>query len=321
MSVHFEIFMKNYWNKFDTKALHFLMYKHISQKKWKQIDRFFRIFRFNFKFQNVFEKIKFLNEHLRSIFKFYWSVDIHLIVNENIQRFMNKINEIINISSKSMIENFKIWILINVEYVFDWMFHVKNDKKNSVNLNKIFVNMKFFKIQIVVFDFVNQKNIKKNFRHVIWVNNFFIDVSLFSELKKKKFEIADIAKITKIVREKNETNYEIAVQKRQLKKLNKNLNNKLSEFRTKYDVQLDWKALYENLNKNEQILQFAWKDQKIVLFMTIIWNDQNIVIRNRKDLQIQLLMLVLIEQFLKKNNARSVQYLQLLIVIIITWMM
>ena len=131
MKIHVENRMKNYWNTNDIKSLHFIVIKYIELNKWEQIDRFFRTFKSMSK-QNVFVKIDELSEHLRIFFKLYWIFDIHFIVDENIQRFMKQIDEIVNISSKSISKNFKIWILINFDYVLNWLYHVKNDKKKSL---------------------------------------------------------------------------------------------------------------------------------------------------------------------------------------------
>ena len=108
-------------------------------KRWQQINRFFHLILLNTIHQDVFQKIDRFNEHFRVSFKLYWNIDTHLIVDKCIQRFINEFDVIVHISSKSKSENYKIWILVNDNYVLNWLYHVKNDKKNFVNLNSVYV--------------------------------------------------------------------------------------------------------------------------------------------------------------------------------------
>ena len=129
MKLHFENRVKNYWNSDSSmNSLHILITQHIVLVRWQQIDRFFHIFEHSEE-KNVYQKIDHLSEHLRQFFKTYWIAKTHLTVDETIQRFMSRASETINISSKSVSENFKIWVLVNAEYVMNWC---KTRIRNSI---------------------------------------------------------------------------------------------------------------------------------------------------------------------------------------------
>ena len=200
------------------KSLHILIIQHIVFVRWQQIDRFFHIFE-HFEKKNVYQKINHLSEHLRQSFKIYWIAKTHFIVDETIQRFMNRANETINIFSKSVSENFKIWILINVEYVMNWIYHAKNETKNSVDLNEMYTKKwEFSKIQTMIFDLLQQHDIFDDFRHIVWLNNFFISTRLLSKFIEIEFENVDTVKTTKIRRKMLEIIMNEKTQKTQSKK-------------------------------------------------------------------------------------------------------
>lgn len=112
--------------------------------------------------------MKSLNEKLQIKFKKQWKLNIYLLIDEIIQRFINRVKKIINIFSKSVAKSFKIWILFNNEYILNWMYHVKNEKKNLVDLNFYWIeNLNFSKIETIILNFVTQKNIFNDRQHVI----------------------------------------------------------------------------------------------------------------------------------------------------------
>ena len=91
MKVYDEATVNDYW-RFDSKRglIHEQITKHISQRRWQQINRYFHIFPSNVinnyrqKTKSVFDKLKSFNEHLRSAFKAHWRLETHLTINESI---------------------------------------------------------------------------------------------------------------------------------------------------------------------------------------------------------------------------------------------
>ena len=284
MRLHFENRVKNYWNNDNSmKSLHILVIQHIALVRWQQIDRFFHIFEHSEE-KNVYQKINHLSEHLRQSFKIYWIAKTHLTVDETIQRFMNRASETVNIFSKSVFENFKIWILINAEYVMNWMYHAKDETKNSVDLNEMYTKeWRFSKTQTMIFDLLQQHDISDDFRHIVWLNNLFTSARLLSKLIEIEFEDVDTVRTTKTRREMLEIIVSEKIQKSQSKKeKNKEFQNCLAELKTEYDAQLNWNTFYEDLFDDDQMLEFAWKNQQVMLFMSIVSTDKKTMKRMRK---------------------------------------
>jgi hypothetical protein len=55
---------------------------------------------------------------------------MNVIIDECIKNFINRTNDIVNISTKFTLIGFKIWVFIDQKYVFDFLWHVKEDKKD-----------------------------------------------------------------------------------------------------------------------------------------------------------------------------------------------
>ena len=251
-------------------------------KRWQQINRFFHLILLNTIHQDVFQKIDRFNEHFRVSFKLYWNIDTHLIVDECIQRFMNRFDVIVHILSKSKFENYKIWILINDDYVLNWLYHVKDDKKDFVNLNSVYTKKwKFFKIQIVCFDLLQQKNIFDDYKCVLWMNNLFTSIDWIIQCKTIDFEIVDTIRTFKTIRKKVKIKTDIEVQKKRSES-NRDLNSSLSNLKLKHEVQIEWNIMYEKIINDVNVLQFAWKNQQVVFFMTLIDTKRQYVQRKRK---------------------------------------
>ena len=144
------------------------MYDHISETRWKQIDRFLRISKSTTSNSIVFDKLDELSEHLRHTFKQYWILDTHLTIDESIQRFQDRSDVTINISSKPVLEDYKIWVLVNAGYVINWLYHVKDEKYDFVDLNKYWIkDLNFSKTQVVVLNLLAQQGISINNKHVV----------------------------------------------------------------------------------------------------------------------------------------------------------
>ena len=94
--------------------------------------------------------------------------------------------EIINIFTKSRPKGFKIWVLVNKGYIFNWLQYIRGDKVGLVNLNKIFTKKGFLKIQAVILNLLTQHNIELNKpfyplgKYIVWLNNLFISIKLFT---------------------------------------------------------------------------------------------------------------------------------------------
>ena len=146
---------------------------------------------------------------------------------------------------------------------FDWMFYPKGDKNRPVNLDDWRTTWRrSSKTQAVVLDLVSQEGISKNSNHIIWLDNLFTFTSLLTVLKKEGFGGAGTVRTTKTEREE---------QKDQAQKgQDRGLDRSLAVLKLRHNTQLLWGNLYVKLSHDKEVLQLAWKDQSVFLFMTTV---------------------------------------------------
>ena len=66
------------------------------------------------------------------------------------------------------------------------------------------------------------------------------------------------------------------------KEKNFGTNEKLAELKTKWSNHIAWGKLYGCLSSDQRVLQLAWKDAQIILFMTTVVNGRNTISRPRE---------------------------------------
>lgn len=64
-----------------------------------------------------------------------------------------------------------------------------------------------------------------------------------------------------------------------VKEKNHGLNKSLSALKLEQNTQLEWDKLYGCLSEDGKVLEYAWKDQNVVLFMTTVSNGRRQVVR------------------------------------------
>ena len=290
MGLHKESGVVDYWKTDETVPLHTQVRKHISSKRWQQIDRFFHISpptspdSHTKNTETVFQKLEPLSENLRKKFKRYWQPGTHLTVDEAIQRFMGRAKEIVNIPSKPVPEGFKIWVLANAGYILDWMWHAKGDENGPVDLDDFWTkDLGFSKTQAVVLDLIKQTGISDKKKHVIWLDNLFTSARLLTQMKEEGFGGAGTVRLSQTRREILEISHGTKAQKQRIsKEINRGLDGSLSDLKLKHNFQLQWGKLFGRLSDDNQVLQFAWKDNNVVLFMSTVARPENSVIRARR---------------------------------------
>ena len=60
------------------------------------------------------------------------------------------------------------------------------------------------------------------------------------------------------------------------------MHQTLIDLKLKHGAQLEWGKLFGRLSKDGTVLQFAWKDQQVVLFMSTVSNGRATITRKRK---------------------------------------
>ena len=290
MGLHTESSIPEFWNTDPLKGpIHEQVLKHISVKRWQQIDRFFHISKPHLGQQlgqqeTPFEKLESLSDTLRQAFKKYWKTGTHLAVDKTIQRFMGRSKEIINIPSKPTPKGFKIWVLANEGYVLNWVYHAKGQNKGDGPQDICDYWTKwlgFNQTQAVILDLVSQEDIAKDYSHIVWLDNLFTSARLLAQLDDEGFESAGTVRITKTRREELEAKEGTKAQREQ-QEPNRGLDQGLAELKTKWNAVLEWGKLYGRLLSDKRVMEFTWKDQNVVLFMSTVSNGGKTVKRLRR---------------------------------------
>ena len=197
---------------------------------------------------------------------------------------MGRAKEIVNIPSKPTPEGFKIWVLANEGYILDWLYHAKGSNKNDgpQDLCDYWTkHLGFNQTQAVVLDLVTQDGIAKDHSHIIWLDNLFTSARLLSQLDIEGFGAAGTVRTTSTSREELEAQQGTKAQKKS-QEANRGLDRRLADLKTYWNTVLEWGKLYGSLSDDKKVMQFAWKDQNVVLFMSTVSNSRDKVKRLRR---------------------------------------
>ena len=95
------------------------------------------------------------------------------------------------------------------------------------------------------------------------------------------FETADTVRTIKTKEKKLKKKQDIKTQK-QRKEFNRDLNTCFANLKLKHEAQIEWNILYKKIINDVNVLQFAWKNQQMILFMISIDTKRQYVERKRK---------------------------------------
>ena len=279
--------IEDYQGSLDTTGLEHIVKKYISRTRFKQLNCYFRCTELwpdnDPTPRSIFNRVNKLAEYIRLTYRKLYRPGAHLAVDETIERFMGRAPKIVNIPTKLIPEGFKIQVLANEGYILDWLQHARGDKAGLVNLDETFTEEGFLKMQAVVLDLLTQRNAELNEplyppgKHVVWLNNLFISVKLLARLQELGIRGAGTVYTTKTERKKKGGEEgDILVNKSAGKKKVKvpveQINQRLADIKLTYASQIQWGILYAATSKDGQVMEFAWKDTNVVLFMSTV-ND------------------------------------------------
>jgi hypothetical protein len=142
MGVYREPHINTYWNIRPKKGpLHPQVRDAMGQTRWNQIHRYLHVWdptsdqasqlKQNGRKVRPHEKVDNLAKLLVSSFQRYWKPSTNLSVDECIEGFTGRASDTVNIPTKPVPIGFKIWVLADQGYVFDFLWHVKGDKKDQ----------------------------------------------------------------------------------------------------------------------------------------------------------------------------------------------
>ena len=194
---------------------------------------------------------------------------------------MGRAPEIVNIPSKPPPEGFKIWVLANEGYILDWLWHARGDKAGPIDLDETFTEEEgFSKTQAVVLDLLTQRDAESNEplyppgKHVVWLDNLFTSVKLLTRLRGLGIGGVGTVRTTKTEREikgggEGDILAHVAGRKK-VKVAAEQINHRLADLKLTHAAQIEWGTLYAVTLKDGQVMEFAWKDANMVLFMSTI---------------------------------------------------
>ena len=115
------------------------------------------------------------------------------------------------------------------------------------------------------------------------MDNLFTSAQLLKQLEDDGFGAAGTVRTTRTQREQKEAKSGTKAQQKELEKeSNRGLDPQLSDLKLKHNVQLEWGKLYACLSEDQRVLQLAWKDQNVVLFMSTVSNGRDTISRLRR---------------------------------------
>lgn len=130
----------------------------------------------------------------------------------------------------------------------------------------------------MVLDLVTQEGIVYDHTHIIWLDNLFTSARLLLQLDIEGFGAAGTVRTTITSREDLEAQQGITVQRKNSEP-NRGLDQRLVDLKTKWTPILEWGILYRSLLDDGKVMEFIWKDQNIMLFMSTVLNGRKTVKR------------------------------------------
>ena len=295
MGLTYKSAIEDYWGSLDTTGYKHIVKKYISKNRFQQLNRYFRCIKLwqednqqgdNPTPRSTFNRVATLAKYIRLACRRLYTPGTHLAVNETIERFMGRAPEIVNIPTKPTPEGFKIWVLANEGYILDWLWHARGNNGGPVNLDKYYTKEEgFSKTQAVVLDLLTQRDTETNKplyppgKHVIWLDNLFTSVKLLIRLRKLGIGGAGTVRTTRTERErkgggKGDILNKTAGSKRKIKVPAEQIDERLVNLKLTHAAQIEWGTLYGATSKDGQVMEFAWKDANVVLFMSTVDNGK-----------------------------------------------
>lgn len=175
------------------------------------------------------------------------------------------------------------------------MWHAKGANEGPVDLDASFTQDEgFSKTQAAVLDLLLQEDASTGQRlyaphkHIVWLDNLFTSVKLLERLRELGIGAVGTVRTTRTRREElgdKEVNFQAkntpaGYQKQ--KAPAEQMDPQLVELKLTHIAQIPWGNLYGSLSKNSTVLELAWKDSNIVLFMSTVHDGRSYVSSMRK---------------------------------------
>ena len=136
-------------------------------------------------------QIESINILLEETCKKHWKSDQFMTVNEVMQRFKNWLHDTLIIFTKFTSEDYKIWMIVDEDYVLFWIYHQHNKKSLNVKISK---KLKNNKTVMMITDLLDQLLKQLNYIYKVFLNNLFTSHKLLLYLWKRDYEITETAR-------------------------------------------------------------------------------------------------------------------------------
>ncbi|KAF2195288.1 hypothetical protein K469DRAFT_537254, partial [Zopfia rhizophila CBS 207.26] len=167
--------------------------------------------------------------------------------------FTGRTPDIVNIPSKPTPVGFKIWVLAQLGHVLNMLWHVCGDKidQGPQGLQKKWKEQGFNKTQAIVLELLTRMP-NQGSGHIVWLDNLFTSSKLLSTLRDLGIGAAGTVRTEKLF----------------------GMDPKFMELKISWTKHIPWGKVYGRLSSNGKVLQLAWKNSQLVLFMTTISNGK-----------------------------------------------
>jgi len=199
---------KNGQKKTLSKPIHPDVYEAMGRDRWKQINRYLHVWdpasgqSEGPKKTRAHEKVSFLSEKLRSAYQRLWALGSDIAIDECIEAFTGRSSETVTIPSKPTPEGYKIWVLAEKGYVFNWRFHVVGSKKHQgpQGIDPKWLKCGFCPTRAVVIDLLMDLPYKTT-PFCVWLDNLFTSPKLLAFLRYHGIGAAGTLRLSTTARE------------------------------------------------------------------------------------------------------------------------
>lgn len=190
-----------------------------------------------------------MSSHIFTIAQELWVPGRDLAVDEIMERFTGRSSDIVTIPSKPIPTGYKVWAIAQLGYILNIIFHQngkgpigsKAPKGSGINPTQAVV--------VSLLQNLRKPPIGPSFRYCVWLDNLFVSTTLLSYLRKLGYGAAGTAR----------TNSGICkefVAKKKAEQSNQYISR--------------WGELWQAPTIDNLVLQTAWKDNNLVLFLSTI---------------------------------------------------
>jgi hypothetical protein len=243
MTIHIEPSIEHYWSTSPTSPTHPIT-RFMSRNRFQLLYRRFCIWDTENPPIGVFNKINDFSAHLQETSTQYWKPAAEISIDEAMVRFSGKSADTVHLPSKPIPIGYKVWVAADSGYFLRWSFHAKGT--GPIGYNGLLYPT-LAPTQGIVADLLNRLPIPPtNYGYHCYMDNLFSTPELFELLRYQGIAATGTTRHGRIDSRKMA---ELKVQDR-----------------SKDTV--PWGTLYARKHKEKEVMQFAFKDNALVLALS-----------------------------------------------------